>query len=344
MPTAVSPGDLLLTVPGPPESTAKQPATSLCIEMPAVQQFPADVAVVVEHGAAERDIALSFLRTQILRLLTVIPPGRVRFTLIDPVGLGQSFSAMMHLTDYDELLIQSRIWTEDTQIREQLRRITEHMENVFQTYLRSEFATIEEYNASAGEVAEPYHFVVIADFPQGFSTDALRHLSSILSSGPNCGVHALVAWNPAIACPQGFDTGDLTGNCTHFRVSNGQVVPARELPASVLFEAFPEPPSNDYVALVKLLGERSKDARRVEVSFRRVAPQKDTVWSHSTADGIDLPIGRAGAARLQYLRLGRGTSQHVLIAGKTGSGKSTLLHVVITNLALHYSPTKFSST
>jgi S-DNA-T family DNA segregation ATPase FtsK/SpoIIIE len=38
------------------------------------------------------------------------------------------------------------------------------------------------------------------------------------------------------------------------------------------------------------------------------------------------------------LRLGSGTSQHVLVAGKTGSGKSTLLHVIITDLALRYSP------
>ena len=44
--------------------------------------------------------------------------------------------------------------------------------------------------------------------------------------------------------------------------------------------------------------------------------------------------GRRGATRLQHLRLGQGTSQHVLIAGKTGSGKSTLLHALITNAAL----------
>src|SRR4029079_16213871 len=40
----------------------------------------------------------------------------------------------------------------------------------------------------------------------------------------------------------------------------------------------------------------------------------------------------------QYLRLGKGTSQHVLISGKTGSGKSTLLNALITNLSMHYSP------
>ena len=38
------------------------------------------------------------------------------------------------------------------------------------------------------------------------------------------------------------------------------------------------------------------------------------------------------------MQLGKGTSQHVLVAGKTGSGKSTLLHALITNLALLYSP------
>ena len=38
------------------------------------------------------------------------------------------------------------------------------------------------------------------------------------------------------------------------------------------------------------------------------------------------------------MRLGKGTSQHVLIAGKTGSGKSTMMHALITNLALNYSP------
>lgn len=340
MPTAVSPGDLLVTLPKPPESAVQQSSTSLCIEMPGLLSFPDDVSILVEHDAAGREPALGFLRTQILRMLTLIPPGRIRLTLIDPVGLGQSFSAMMHLADYDELLIHSRIWTEESQIRAQLRKITEHMENVFQTYLRSEFATIEEYNESAGEVAEPWHFVVVAGFPQAFSEEAARYLSSILTSGPSCGVHAFVAWNPALTCPPGFDAAELRANCSQFHVRNQLVVPNVELPDGLVFEATPEPAAGDSVNIVKAVGARSKDARRVEVSFRRVAPRPDAIWTQSTADSIDLPIGRAGAARLQYLRLGRGTSQHVLVAGKTGSGKSTFLHIVVTNLALHFSPSE----
>ncbi|MEZ6123887.1 MAG: FtsK/SpoIIIE domain-containing protein [Planctomycetaceae bacterium] len=338
MPNCLSVGDVLMTVPQVPATADGDLSSRLCLEMPAVLRFPADTSILVEHDAAGRERALGFLRTQLLKLLTVIPAGRVRLTLIDPIGLGQSFSAMMHLADFDELLIHSRIWTDSSQIRQQLQKVTEHMENIFQTYLRSQFETIEEYNASAGEVAEPYHFVVIAGFPSAFTEESGRHLSSILTSGPRCGVHALIAWNPAQGVPQSFDADELRHHCIRFQVRNNQLLPMASLPSAVVFEAYPEPPATDYVRTVRQVGEQSKDARRVEVSFTRIAPRHDEIWTHSSADGIDLPIGRAGAARLQFMRLGRGTSQHVLIAGKTGSGKSTFLHILITNLALHYGP------
>src|SRR5262249_50240647 len=83
---------------------------------------------------------------------------------------------------------------------------------------------------------------------------------------------------------------------------------------------------------------RAKDAHRVEVPFDFVAPAPDKVWTGDTRNGISVGVGRAGATKTQSLQLGRGTSQHGLIAGKTGSGKSTLLHAIITNLSLIYSP------
>lgn len=307
-------------------------------DFPALLRFPADTSILVEHDSANRETAIQYVQSLLLQLLTSIPPGRVQFTLIDPVGLGQSFSAMMHLADYDEMLISNRIWTESTQIRERLQKVTEHMENIFQTYLRSEFATIEEYNASAGEVAEPYHFVVVAGFPAAFSEEAARHLTSILTSGPRCGVHTIVTWSPDQIPPRSFQLDDLKNHCLRFKAEHGRVSPMTGQPLRSEFTPLPQLSPADYVAQVRAVGEKSKDARRVEVSFTRIAPKPAEIWTHSTADGVDLPIGRAGATRLQYMRLGRGTSQHVLIAGKTGSGKSTLLHILITNLAMHYSP------
>ena len=367
-PTALPVGDLEVMLPAPPEHAEGSVDADTVFELPGLLNFPRDTSILVEHDAAGREPALEFVRAILLRLLTHIAPGRVQFTLIDPVGLGQSFSALMHLADFDELLINNRIWTEATQIRDQLQKITEHMESVFQTYLRSEFETIEQYNAAAGEVAEPYHFVVVAGFPHSFTEEAARALTSILTSGPRCGVHAIVTWSPDQTVPRSFDVNNLRNSCTQFHVAKGLVQPGmspasrpvekpKTLPGQDIldstpaastasepadnfleFSALAPPESAEYVSLVRAVGEQSRNARRVEVSFNRIAPKSDAIWTSRSADGIDLPIGRAGAARLQFMRLGRGTSQHVLVAGKTGSGKSTLLHILITNLSLHYSP------
>ena len=67
---------------------------------------------------------------------------------------------------------------------------------------------------------------------------------------------------------------------------------------------------------------------KVEVPFEQVAPAEADYWKGDSGKELVVPIGRAGAMRLQSVRLGRGTSQHLLVAGKTGSGKSTFLHGV----------------
>src|SRR5207245_1641169 len=86
------------------------------------------------------------------------------------------------------------------------------------------------------------------------------------------------------------------------------------------------------------VGERAQAARRVEVPFEFIAPPPERWWAGDSRPGLNVPLGRAGATRRQALRLGQGTSQHALVAGKTGSGKSTLLHALVVNLALTYSP------
>ena len=144
-----------------------------------------------------------------LRLLTAMPPGKVRFTIIDPVGLGENFAAFMHLADHDEKLVGSRIWTEPQQIEKRLADLTAHMETVIQKYLRNQYKTIEEYNAQAGEVAEPYRFLVVANFPVNFTPEAARRLVSIVNSGPRAASTRSSPHDPKQPLPQGFNLDDL---------------------------------------------------------------------------------------------------------------------------------------
>ena len=174
--------------------------------------FPAAPGLLLEsEGPAGKAQAISILQTAMPCLLTQLPCGRFCASrIVDAVGLGVSnFAAFMHLADYDDLLISSRIWTEQPHIEQQLANLTEHMENVFQKYLRNEFESIEEYNRHAGEVAEPYRVLIVANFPAGFSERAAQRLVSIVTSGPRCGVHTLLGIDTRQPLPRGFDIAHL---------------------------------------------------------------------------------------------------------------------------------------
>ena len=308
------------------------------LPVPAMLPFPIDSPLLMKSQGRGRQQAVHLLKSLMLRLLTSLPAGTARFTIIDPVGLGEEFSAFMHLADYDELLVTNRIWTESSHIEKRLTDLTLHMENVFQTYLRNEFQNIQDYNAHAGEVAEPYHILVIANFPANFSDNAIRRLTSIVSSGPRCGIYTLISLDTQQQLPHNFDLQDLESSSNTLRCEDSGCSWVDPQLARLPFQP-QHPPAGDTIGkIVRAVGEQSSHARRVEVSFSRIAPAPNDAWTNDSRQGINVPLGRAGATKLQRLQLGRGTSQHVLIAGKTGSGKSTLLHAIIVNAALRYSP------
>ena len=307
-------------------------------EVPLFAPFPERGALLVKAADAERGRAVGVLQAAMLRYLTAVPPGKVRFTVIDPVGLGENFAAFMHLADFDEKLITSRIWTEPAHIESRLSDLTEHMETVIQKYLRNQYKSIEDYNKAAGEVAEPYRVLVVANFPTNFTPEAARRLISILASGPACGVCTLMSVDTKAALPRDFRLAELEQSAMVLSLKDGGVAVAGDE-----FAPFPAtldaPPSAEMTAeVVRKIGQASLSAARVEVPFSYIAPAAGECWKSSAARGFEVPIGRAGATRRQALSLGKGTAQHALVAGKTGSGKSTLLHAIITNLALYYSP------
>ncbi len=307
-------------------------------DLPALIPFPILSSVLIRAADAGKDQAVPLLQTLMLRFLTSVPPGKVRFTIVDPVGLGENFAAFMHLGDYHELLVTSRIWTEPTHIEQRLTDLTEHMENVIQKYLRNEFETIEEYNTMAGEVAEPFRVVVVANFPTNFNDNALKRLVSIVNSGARCGVYALIMMDTKLALPSGFQIKDIENNCVNLIWKDNRLNWREPNLGKYPLQLDAPPDPGVFSKLLHRVGAAARDANRVEVPFEFIAPKPDQFWTFSTAKTVDIPLGRAGATKLQHLILGKGTSQHALTAGKTGSGKSTLLHALITNGALRYDP------
>jgi len=341
IPTAIPFGHArvkLSDVPGGmPENAQLRPKVET-ITLPVLTPFPSRSLLLLKAAGEGRAKAVELMQSVMLRMLTALPPAKVRFTIIDPVGLGENFSAFMHLADFDEQLVSSRIWTDAVHIETRLADLTKHMENVIQVYLRKEFASIEEYNAFAGELSEPYRVLVVADFPANFNESAVQRLKSIVASGARCGVFVLMSLDQKAPVPRNLQLRDLEAEALSLQWSEGCFLwrHAQYGPLRVEYPA--PPPVERFKEIVRQVGEAARDSGRVEVPFSCTVPPEEEWWTMDTRNGILVPLGRAGALKLQYLDLGHGTSQHVLVSGKTGSGKSTLLHVLITNLALRYSP------
>ncbi|MCA9215897.1 MAG: hypothetical protein KDB27_22680, partial [Planctomycetales bacterium] len=334
-------GDMTIAARALSDEIPTSPELVPCPEsfsIPAMLTFPEQPSLVLNADGDGRNEGIHVIQNAMLRLLTSLPPGKVRFTIIDPIGLGQNFSAFMHLADFDERLVTNRIWTETSHINQRLGDLTEHMENVIQKYLRNEFASIHEYNEHAGEVSEPFHILVIANFPANFSDETARRLVSIANSGPKCGVYTLLSRDTRLALPRSFDPGDIERNANTLNWNGERFVWQDEEMSDFDVQLHLARDEQITTAILKAVGRQAEDSKRVEVPFANVVPAQEEYWTHSCSTELSVALGRAGATRSQNLNLGVGTSQHVLISGKTGSGKSTLLHALITNAALHYSP------
>jgi hypothetical protein len=306
------------------------------IHLPALLPVIASKNVLFKASGKYKDKVLRAMESMMMRLLIAIPPGKLKFVLIDPVGLGSNMAGFMHLP---ESIVGQRIHTRPNKIEDQLAEIRVHMETVIQKYLRNDYQTMEAYNKDAGEVEEPYRILVIANFPVNFTEETAKDLLSIAENGPARGVYVIILLDTQLKLPYNFQLNELERFCTIISQKGNQLIwhdsNLREY--DLTLDQLPPKPLFD--RLIQSISDKTKQLSNVEVPFERIFKDNSDLWYLKSDKGLSVPIGRAGARDLQYFSLGtNSTLQHVIIAGKTGSGKSNLLHVIIMSLCCHYSP------
>jgi S-DNA-T family DNA segregation ATPase FtsK/SpoIIIE len=312
--------------------------TRRSVDVPVALSFPACGSLFVRCRSGNRTEALSFVHDAVLRTLSALPPNKAKLTMVDPVALGESFSGLMRLADHDEAIVDRRIWTEGSHIERRLEGLTQHVEKVIQKYLRNQYSTIDEFNSQAGEMKEAYRFLVIADFPTGFSELGLERLASIIASGPRCGVFTFILCDAKQPLPSHVDMHLIKRNGLVLREDGEEFVAEHAEVKIGPFTGEAPPDAERVTQLLDRIGAWAVDAERVEVPFISTSPGAAGMWSASTDAGIRIPIGKSGADKLRWLDLGKGTAQHALIGGRTGSGKSNLFHVITTSGAQWYGP------
>ena len=304
----------------------------------------------VEHGtcllrctSTTFGAAIATTKEFVLRSLSSLPAGRFEVTVIDPDGLGAEFSSLMALADLDPAIVNHRVWTQETHIREQLARLSHKTEDIIQQALRNQFRDIRAYNKQAGSLAEPFRLVVWSRFPFGLDEQSWKHLNALIQSGPRCGVAVLLVMDESLATPSNIDLGilDHAKFQLRFAPTDRGLTKAQFLnpPFEDSVITLSEPPPEELESrIIDVCGNEALKSSQVVVPFSEITPKQ--FQQDSTADQVAIPLGQSGVGRTQSLRLGHGTAQHVLIAGKTGSGKSSLLHTIVSSAVAKYAPSE----
>lgn len=298
---------------------------------------------LVLHGSPETESATDGVITNLLlRSITSLPAGSMRMTVIDPQGLGKKVSWLMSLADIDPSLVGDRVWTQPLHIADRLANIARSCEDIIQQSLRDKHANLYEYNLTAGPMAIPYRLIVWDQFPFGLDDSSWQSLCSILAAGGRCGVGVVLRLSSNHVWPSFADPRKLEEFGLHlaFEPNDGRVLGRwrhEDLQqAPIHLDA---PPNAEQIK--EIMAHQLDDVSeigRIVVPFDSIALHKDERHESSSADSLAIPLGISASGRTQHMKLGFGTAQHVLIAGKTGSGKSSLLHTMITSAALKYSP------
>lgn len=311
-------------------------------DLPALLPLPGQGHVFLEgdDAAAVRTL----LQTLLLRLVASFPPRSLRLQLADPAGLGANLAAFLRLP---EGWRGDKVCSRPEEIGRQLDAVERHIESVLQDRLRNVYATIEDYNQAEGDRAVPYTVFALADFPAGFDERMAERLLHIAQNGPRAGVYLLAGLNPTYPAPRGFKVKALTGLGTRLSLENDR----QTEPGPPALLRWTDPDFGHYLIVpdslppANFVNDRLDAVRKgieggvSQLNFRRIAIAPAQRWRGEATDGLSAAIGLDSTGGVHRFAIGQpGVVHHGLIGGITRSGKTNLLHVLITQLALAYSP------
>ena len=183
--------------------------------VPAFLPFPERMSLLIEANEHGRSEGIRALEAILLRAWLALPPGKLRCTIIDPVGRGENFAAFMHLADHERALVNSRIWTETGAHRAAADRPDRaHGERPAEVSCATsiEIAGRVQRPGRRGRRAVP--LPGRRQLPGQLQPRGGRRLLSLASAGARCGIYTFVLADTRQPLPHGVDLGDLEKACT----------------------------------------------------------------------------------------------------------------------------------
>lgn len=288
------------------------------------------------NNLEQKNVANKSIQTLAYRLLLSVPNRQAKFYIIDNEKNGSSFSSLFGL---DEKILHVEIWDDEQEIITGFTEIKNQVPIILSKSLQNKYDDLADYNEKISHSSQPFQFVLIANFPRGFTQDSFDKLKNLIENGHKAGVYILMSVDEAIPTPYGTDINDFK-NLIQSVDLNGNIV--RNIPQSEYFnhkfyisEFEIDLPAN-LDDIKKQVNKEINEVKSVSVDISSAISEE---WKANASNGVKIPIGIGQNNEIFDFVFGLNSdSHHALIGGATGSGKSVLLHSIIVNGSYVYSP------
>jgi S-DNA-T family DNA segregation ATPase FtsK/SpoIIIE len=185
-------------------------------------------------------------------------------------------------------------------------------------------------------VNEKYNFIFAADFPNQYDRRAIEALQSIANTGPNAGTYLFIHYNSNNEFPRDMSMEGFKNSCI---LDLEDTKTYTKLNLKVQYDSVP---SADLQARLFQKLKNSKPPERILDWDSLVGLDQLKWWTGRTDRIIETPIGARGGVDKLTLWFGVNSNNqpcaHGMLGAMTGAGKSNLYHVLISGLAIRYSP------
>lgn len=268
---------------------------------------------------------LELMQSLVVRTALMFP-HQTRYTLLDPAGAGIAFPMRRYLP----------LVTENTSdIRRDLDTVNVNIQRIIESYLDASVRSFEEVPEEI-RANERYSFVFAANFPQQYDRRAIEALQQIGNTGPASGTYTFIHWNEAYDLPRDISIDGFKNAIT---LDLDAITINSPLDMRIEYDIAPSP------ELQQNLFQKLRDAKAPERTIAWddvVGISKEQWWTEDSSKIISTPVGVKSASERLDIWFGvnfeNRPSAHGMMGAMTGSGKSNYCHVLITGLAIRYSP------
>jgi len=285
----------------------------------------------------QKQIANKAIELLAFRFLLSLPDGKCKLYIIDPEKNGQSFA---HLYGLDPRILEREVWDDVSEISNGLQVLKNNIPRIQSELLTTKYKDLNEYTSQVKHSRQPFQFLLIANFPTNFSSEALAHLSGILKNGAKAGIYCIMSFDisKSLQSMEGFKWDDFKNVAVEYSISDNRIqnVDGEDILNSTFYIATID---QDVPAIIDQLKDQLNKALDLKPEVKLQSVSKKELWTRSASQGITVPIGMTEDNRVINFQLGEGKDvYHALIGGATGKGKTVLLHNIILNAARLYSP------